>query len=67
MVDTPMSLDIWWFDADRGLIGSTEMEPCVSESCASYRSPGAVQWALETPSGDYDFDPGAVLSTIDRD
>ncbi len=65
MADTPMPLDIWWFDSDGVLVGSTEMEPCVSESCVSYRSPGPVQWALETPLGEYDFDRSVVLSTID--
>lgn len=67
MLDTLMPLDIWWFDAAGVLIGSTEMEPCLSEPCTSYRSPGPVQWALETPLGVKNFDQGAVLSTIDSD
>ena len=63
MLNTPMPLDIWWFDEAGVLIGSDEMEPCRTETCPSYASPGIVAWALETPLGAYDFQPGDVLST----
>lgn len=65
MFNTPMPLDIWWLDGEGVLIGSAEMEPCFSKPCTSYRSPGPIQWVLETPQGQYDFQSGVVLSTID--
>lgn len=65
MKDTPMPLDIWWFDADGALTGSYEMQPCLSGDCVAYRSPGPVRWALETPVGAFDFAPGSLLSTVD--
>ena len=63
MLNTPMPLDIWWFDSDGVLVGTTEMEPCFVEPCASYPSPGRIMWALETPTSSYDFAVGATLST----
>ena len=62
MRDTLIPLDIWWFDSGGNLIGSTEMEPCASSSCATYPSPGEVAWALETPRGQWEFSPGTVLT-----
>jgi len=63
MLNTPMALDVWWFDAEGLLIGTTSMKPCPVEPCLSYASPGSVMWVLETPVGDYEFTPGAQLST----
>ncbi len=63
MKDTLMPLDIWWFDSSGLLVGTTEMEPCSSESCADYRSPGPVSWALETPAAAHEFSMGDALST----
>lgn len=62
MRDTLIPLDIWWFDEDGHLVGSAEMEPCASVTCPSYRSPGEVFWALETPAGKWDLGPGDNLS-----
>ena len=61
MRDTLIPLDIWWFDDEGRLLGSTEMEPCDSEPCPSYRSPGEVVWALETPQGELELVPGDTL------
>jgi uncharacterized membrane protein (UPF0127 family) len=63
MLNTPMPLDIWWFDSEANLVGTTEMEPCFVEQCVSYRSPGPVSSALETPVGVYSFGIGEALST----
>lgn len=63
MLNTPMVLDIWWFDAEGLLIDSTTMDPCPVEPCINYGSPGTVMWVLETPVDDYEFSPGAQLST----
>lgn len=63
MEDTEIALDIWWIDADRTVIGSAAMEPCPSGDCVSYRSPGPVKWALETPVGEVEIEPGDRLST----
>ncbi len=61
MLNVPLPLDIWWFDENGVLLGSAAMDPCPEEPCTDYASPGSVMWALETPSGDFDFQPGEVL------
>ena len=66
MLNTPMPLDIWWFDAQGALIGNTEMEPCLVEPCVKYGSPGQIVSVLETQLNVFDFELGADLSTIDN-
>jgi hypothetical protein len=61
MLEVPIALDIWFFDPDGVLIGSTEMSPCPAEPCARYPSPGEVAWVLETVADDFQFEEGAVL------
>jgi uncharacterized protein len=61
MRDTIIPLDIWWFNDERRLLGSTEMEPCATQDCPTYPSPGEVAWALETPMGEFEFPPGALI------
>ncbi len=61
MRDTSIPLDIWWFDAEGRLLGSTPMTTCPDGDCVAYRSPGPVLWALETVAGEHDFPPGARL------
>jgi uncharacterized membrane protein (UPF0127 family) len=63
MAGVSIPLDIWWFDAEGRLVGSTPMEPCPRAPCPSYPSPDGVAWALETPSGSQDLPIGAMLST----
>ncbi len=67
MRDVHFPLDIWWFDSETILIGKTAMEPCAGSACTSYGSPGEVGWALETPAGEHDFEPGARLSIVEND
>lgn len=62
MMDTPIALDIWWFDGDGRLLGSATMEPCPDTPCPSFPSPGEVSWALETPAGEWRFASDAVLA-----
>jgi uncharacterized membrane protein (UPF0127 family) len=64
MRNTLIPLDVWWFDESAVLLGGARMEPCLTEPCTSYGSPGPISWALETPAGGFDFEPGALLSTI---
>ncbi len=64
MFNTPMPLDIWWFDATGVRVGWAEMEPCPSKPCPSYRSPGPIRWVLETRQDKYDFAPGVVISGV---
>ena len=64
MRDTLIPLDIWWFDSNGELLGSTEMEPCPSDPCPNYGSPGEVAWALETPAGVVDLAPGDMLTVV---
>lgn len=66
MENTYIPLDIWWFDADGVLVGSTTMQPCEDDDCLSYRSPGEVLWALETAAGVFEFAPGATISTVEN-
>ena len=54
-------LDIWWFDEDGSLLGSTEMVTCPDIECVNYPSPGRVKWALETAHASYAFTPGQTL------
>lgn len=61
MLNTLIPLDIWWFDGEGTLVGSTTMQPCQAQPCPSYPSPGPVGWALETPAGDFDFANGSPL------
>ena len=65
MRNTPIALDIWWFDESGVLLGSTETTPCFTETCTSYRSPGEVMWALETPLGEQEFQPGSMLTATE--
>lgn len=62
MEDTLIALDVWWFGGDGRLLGSAEMEPCTAEPCTSYRTPGEVSWALETPAGELELVPGDTLT-----
>lgn len=64
MADTLMPLDIWWFDGDGVLVGSTRMVPCTERPCATYPSPEAILFALETPAGSVTLSEGATLSTV---
>lgn len=55
-------LDVWFFDGDGMLIGSTRMPTCPDGACTSFSTPGPVMWALETPAGDFSFAPGSRLT-----
>lgn len=66
MDDVVFPLDIWWFDEDGRLLGSAGMSTCPDGDCVSYRAPGPVLWALETPAGEYDFPPGARISNVEN-
>ena len=63
MLNTPIPLDIWWFDGNGSLIGAAPMEPCFVKPCVSFGSPGLVMWVLETPQDIYEFGLGETLST----
>lgn len=63
MEDTLVPLEVWFFDPEGSLIGSHEMTPCPADPCPLYPAPGPVGWALETPAGERDFQPGDLLST----
>jgi len=63
MSETLIPLEVWFFDPEGSLIGSYEMTPCPADPCPLYPAPGPVGWALETPLGARDFQPGDLLST----
>lgn len=62
---TLIPLDIWWFDDQGSLIGTTAMEPCAAEPCPLYPSPGPIKWALETPRDSVELQIGQVLTVHD--
>jgi uncharacterized membrane protein (UPF0127 family) len=63
MKDTVIPLDLWHFDPAGTLISMVAMEPCAEEPCALYPTSFPVGWSLETPSGDFTFEDGAILTT----
>jgi uncharacterized membrane protein (UPF0127 family) len=65
MRDTVIPLDIWWFDEDGVLVATDEMTPCSAEPCADYRSPGPILSVLETPAGEFEFEVGSRISTVE--
>jgi uncharacterized membrane protein (UPF0127 family) len=65
MLDTPIPLDIWFFDVSGTLIGTSEMEPCPESPCPAYASPGEIGWVLETPLGEQEFTTFATISTVE--
>ncbi|HEX6222247.1 MAG TPA: DUF192 domain-containing protein [Acidimicrobiia bacterium] len=62
MRNVAFPLDVWFFDDAGVLLGSIRMTTCPPGACPSYATPGAVTWALETPAGRFDIDPGSELS-----
>ena len=66
MRDVGFPLDMWFFDSAGRLIGSARMETCTEGDCASYATPGPIMWALETPVDEWEFDPGAQVSTVEK-
>jgi uncharacterized membrane protein (UPF0127 family) len=63
MSGTLIPLEVWFFDTEGSMIGSHEMTPCQADPCPLYPAPAPVGWALETPLGERDFQPGDMLST----
>jgi hypothetical protein len=63
MLDAVIPLDVWFFDDNGELIGSAAMQPCAEEPCPRYPAPGEVRWALETPLGTRQYQPGDILTT----
>jgi uncharacterized membrane protein (UPF0127 family) len=51
MKDTPIALDIWFFDAGGVLVDALTMEPCEADPCPLYEASGVYHFALETPAG----------------
>ncbi len=51
MKNTLIPLDIAFFTPDGAVVDRFEMEPCITESCPTYRPSGAYRFALEMPAG----------------
>jgi uncharacterized membrane protein (UPF0127 family) len=56
-------LDVAFFDGSGRLIEVIGMPVCASAPCPTYASPSPFRWALESPAGSVDLDPGARLTT----
>lgn len=67
MKDTPVALDIAFFDSEGTLVDAFTMEPCEQDPCASYLASAPFAWALETPADLLDdFQPGVSLTVGER-
>ena len=51
MRDTPMALDIAFFDAAGRFVDAFTMDPCRGPPCPVYRSSAPYRYALEAPRG----------------
>lgn len=51
MKNTPLPLDILFFDLETRLVSVAMMEPCIDDPCPFYRSTAPAQYALEVPAG----------------
>lgn len=57
MKNTPMSLDIGFFDDDGALFEVLYMTPCTVDPCPTHPSRSPVRYALEAPPGFFDGVP----------
>jgi uncharacterized membrane protein (UPF0127 family) len=64
MKDTPIPLDIWFFDAGGVLVDALTMDPCEADPCPLYEASGVYRFALETPAGSQPA-PGAGATLED--
>ena len=51
MKDTPIALDLFFFDAEGGLVDQTSLEPCPAEPCPVFVAERLFRWVLEAPAG----------------
>lgn len=51
MKDTPLPLDVLFFDADLRLVNFHSAKPCLAEPCPIYWAQGFAQYALELNAG----------------
>jgi hypothetical protein len=64
MKDTPMPLDIAFFDADGRLVDRFSMQPCTADSCRHYHPGGSYRYAVEAPLGELSFVGGQARLTL---
>jgi uncharacterized membrane protein (UPF0127 family) len=51
MKDTPLALDIAFFDMTGALVDDLTMPPCTADPCPFYVPSGPFTWAIESPAG----------------
>jgi uncharacterized membrane protein (UPF0127 family) len=51
MKDTPIALDLFFFNGEGELIDQTSLEPCSAEPCPVFVADGLFRWVLEAPAG----------------
>ena len=49
MKDTPLPLDIAFFDGDGAWVDNFAMTPCTTEDCPNYSAQGPYRYAIEVP------------------
>ena len=53
MLDTPLALDIAFFDDEGSYVDHLTMEPCPEEPCERYAAGSAYLYAVEVPAGGF--------------
>jgi hypothetical protein len=51
MKDTPIALDLFFFDTEGAIVDQTSLEPCPAEPCPVFVADGLFRWVLEAPAG----------------
>ncbi|HJR88296.1 MAG TPA: DUF192 domain-containing protein [Acidimicrobiia bacterium] len=51
MKDTPIALDLIFFDSEGAIVEQTSLEPCLAEPCPVFVADGLFRWVLEAPAG----------------
>ena len=66
MKNTPIPLDIAFFDAGGALVDVLTMEPCTEDPCPVYHASDTYRFAVEAPAGDLNFvGEGSILEWSD--
>ena len=51
MKDTPIALDLFFFDSEGAIVEQTSLEPCPAEPCPVFVAERLFRWVLEAPAG----------------
>lgn len=54
MKNTPIPLDVAFFDSEGELVDLLRMEPCAADPCRTYSAGARYRYAIEVPAGGFD-------------